>query len=335
MATVIAGPTFKPGIYFDIPPEEYHAAPGLSHSGMKDLMVSPLRYWHLHINPDREPVEPTAEMVLGTAVHALALEPESFDQRYIQELDASDIEGCLVTMADLRGWATSKGLSFTARTKEDMVQVIRTFCDKQRVKFPPIFDLLKRDHEERTAGRVQLNKERFHRVVGAADSLLREQEIQAFLGNGKPEVSIFATDPETGVLLKARMDWVSPGCTLDLKTFTQMRGRSIDDSVARAIFYEGYYRQAYYYTLLRALVGSKVTKFVFGFVESEQPHEVRIRQLSPKGHGEAHAYWERAHLEVQQLIQCYAYCQQRFGSDPWRSEQEVELLRDEELPGLG
>lgn len=131
------------------------------------------------------------------------------------------------------------------------------------------------------------------------------------------------------------MDWVSPSCTLDLKTFTQMRGRSIDDSVARAIYYEGYYRQAYFYTLLRSLSGSKVSKFVFGFVESEQPHEVRIRQLAAKGHGEAHAYWERARLEVQQCIRAYAYCQERFGSEPWRSEQEVELLRDEELPGLG
>jgi hypothetical protein len=223
-----------------------------------------------------------------------------------------------------------RDLPTTAKLKSELVQRV---LDHDPAA--PVLDVLLALHAEKTTGMTLLDKDSWYRASGATEALLNEPGIKTILQSGNAEVSIFAVDPDTGVLLKARMDWVSPSCTLDLKTFTQMRGRSIDDSVARAIFYEGYYRQAYYYTLLRSLVGSKVTKFVFGFVESEQPHEVRIRQLAAKGHGEAHAYWERARLEVQQSIQGYAYCQQRFGSDPWRSEQEVELLRDEELPGLG
>ena len=292
MSTAITGPTFKPGIYFDIPAEEYHAAPGLSHSGMKDLMVSPLRYWYLHINPNRPQDKQTPEMKFGTALHCSVLEPEQFRKRYACEVTEEDFPGCLVTMDHLKAWLRDRSISTTAKLKSELVQRVLDYDPEA-----PILDVLLALHAEKTCGMELLDKDSWYRASGATEALMEEPAIKEILQSGNAEVSIFAVDPETGVLLKARMDWVSPSCTLDLKTFTQMRGRSIDDSVARAIFYEGYYRQAYFYTLLRSLAGSKVSRFVFGFVESDQPHEVRIRQLSEKGHGEAHAYWERARLD--------------------------------------
>jgi hypothetical protein len=43
---------------------------------MKDLAVSPLRYWHLNLNPNRPPRIETPEMQFGTALHCLVLEGE-------------------------------------------------------------------------------------------------------------------------------------------------------------------------------------------------------------------------------------------------------------------
>lgn len=63
--------------------DEYHAAPGISKSKLDDIADCPLRYWQRHINPEREPEEPTASLVLGDAIHTAVLEPDSFASRYM------------------------------------------------------------------------------------------------------------------------------------------------------------------------------------------------------------------------------------------------------------
>jgi hypothetical protein len=67
------------------------------------------------------------------------------------------------------------------------------------------------------------------------------------------------------------------------------------------------------------------------FVESDQPHEVRIRQLMPKVGGEVNMYWEHARIEVRDLIRKYANCLVRFGGSPWRDQQEIQALTDEDV----
>jgi len=325
--------TFAPGIYYDVPATEYHAAPGLSNSGMKDLAISPLRYWHLHINPNRESKESDA-MDLGTAFHCAVLEPEKFASSYVRSIAAADYEGCLITMDDLREWAKGQGITFTARTKADMVKVIQTFCRNQGVAEPPILDILRQAHTAQHQGKTELSREEWDRVHGMAEALRSEKSIAPILKEGRAEVCVFARDPATGVLLKSRLDWISDATTVDLKSFSQKNGRSIDRSVTAAIAYESYYRQGYFYTLLRSLHGVKKQKSVMAFVESDTPHEVRIKEFTPVALGEANVYWGRAKLEVQSLIKTYAWYQKEFGTAPWRAAQTIEVLRDEELPNL-
>lgn len=77
-------PTIAPGIYPDISNEDYHRGPGVSKSGL-DLIVerSPLHYWDMVLNPDRPKIEPTPQMVMGSAMHKYVLEPLSFDDEFI------------------------------------------------------------------------------------------------------------------------------------------------------------------------------------------------------------------------------------------------------------
>ena len=62
--------------------EEYHAHPAIGASGLKLLARSPLHYWAAYIDPEREPMQPTAAMSLGTATHCAVLEPHRFDDLY-------------------------------------------------------------------------------------------------------------------------------------------------------------------------------------------------------------------------------------------------------------
>lgn len=63
--------------------EEYHAAAGISKSKLDDIAECPAKYWQRHENPEREPEEPTASLVLGDAIHTAVLEPDSFASRYM------------------------------------------------------------------------------------------------------------------------------------------------------------------------------------------------------------------------------------------------------------
>jgi len=303
----------------ELPAAQYHAIPALSNSGMKDLMVSPLRYWHLHVNPERTERKETPEMALGTALHCAVLEATAFDARYACEVDESDFADCLDTMDDLRSWLRDKGITPKGTRKAEVVQqVVAAGCDL------PILEVELAAFAEATQGKAVLSKCDFARVTGMRDALMAEPQMQSLLSTGNPEVSLFQVDPDTGVPLKARMDWCRTGLTLDLKTFSQSRGRSIDRSVADAIFYEAYYRQAAFYHRIRG--GGR---FVFAFVESDPPHEVRIKALEP-----GHIYWNRAQIEISSLIDTYAEYRGRFGERPWRDQRAIETLADEDIPAL-
>lgn len=79
----------KPGVYSDISNEAYHGGPGISKSGLDLIHRSPL-----HFNAvvtaanDRQP---TPAQALGTAAHAIILEPAEFTKNYCLALRRQDV----------------------------------------------------------------------------------------------------------------------------------------------------------------------------------------------------------------------------------------------------
>jgi exodeoxyribonuclease VIII len=72
----------KPGGYADIPNDAYHGGTGISKSGLDKIAKTPAHYYAAYLDPNREPREPTKAMILGSAYHALVLEPEEFKKDY-------------------------------------------------------------------------------------------------------------------------------------------------------------------------------------------------------------------------------------------------------------
>lgn len=325
----------------DTPAEvTYFNTPGLSNSGMKDLAVSPLRYWHLHVNPDRKLVEPTPQMIFGSALHCAFLEGETkFDQRYARELDQADFENLLVTVDDIRAFIRDKGFTPSGTKKEVLIGQAQGIDPQVR-----IWSDMESLHEIMHAGKTLISSDDWTRLQGCLTALRQGPVVMSIMESGEPEVPLFVKDEESGVNLKAKLDWVTPKLTLDLKTFVQMRGKSIDKSVADAIWYENYHRQAALYSRIRQIKRhgfmdgpggkKKMPDFVMVFVESEPPHEVRIKAIRPTTAGQPNMYWMRANSEINSLIWRYAEYTKRFGDKPWIEGQAIEPLMDEELPGL-
>lgn len=65
----------KPGIYYDLSNEDYHAAPGISVSGLKAILRSPAHFKSAEH-------QSTRAMEIGSAIHCAALEPERFAEMY-------------------------------------------------------------------------------------------------------------------------------------------------------------------------------------------------------------------------------------------------------------
>lgn len=323
----------------DITNAEHHAIRALSNSGMKDLAVSPLRYWYRWINPAPKPEaeEETTAQKMGSALHCAVLESEeALESRYARALDPSDWPVCLDTIQEIRGYITDKGEKPKGTRKDEVIaQALEVM--KRIGEAVPILQVEQGRFLAANEGKTILHPDEWERLAGMALALSEEPALKPILRSGKPEVSMLARDPETGVLLKARLDWMAPTVTLDLKTFTVKRGGSIDKAIHDAIYFEGYYKQAYFYDLVRRLAtgaGHDRIDFVNAFVESDQPHETRIIKQIPKRGGSVNMYWETARIEVRQMIRLYADCLAKFGNDPWREKQEIQTLADEDIRQL-
>jgi hypothetical protein len=78
-----------PGVHHNVLNEDYHAAHGVSKSGLDQIARSPKHYFARYLVENRPQFEPTPAMIAGTIAHTAVLEPEKFDQQYQVGPDAA------------------------------------------------------------------------------------------------------------------------------------------------------------------------------------------------------------------------------------------------------
>lgn len=78
-----------PGVYDNITNEQYHGGPGISKSGLDLIHRSPMHY-HFATTAANDN-QPTPAQAIGTAFHALLLEPALFAQTYCLGLRRQDV----------------------------------------------------------------------------------------------------------------------------------------------------------------------------------------------------------------------------------------------------
>ena len=69
--------------------------PELSSSQIKDVLRTPAHFYAKHMAVDKKTNAPTLNMLLGTVVHSLLLEPDRFDSEYVvsQKFDRRTKQG--------------------------------------------------------------------------------------------------------------------------------------------------------------------------------------------------------------------------------------------------
>jgi len=130
--------------------------------------------------------------------------------------------------------------------------------------------------EQRAAGKVLISPDRASLVDGMAEAVLAHPTARAlFEQDGNAEASVFATDPDTGVELRARFDYRA-AINVDLKTTSK---EASPDGFIKSVMNFGYDVQEAHYGDVDEIVTGERRPFVFVVVETDAPHLVGVHQL--------------------------------------------------------
>lgn len=158
-----------PGL-FRLSERVYRNAPGVSQSVLKPLMKSPD---HCREAMDEER-KPTKAMLMGTAMHTFLLEPDSFGpglSHWIRPQTYTNAKG------EESPW------NMRSKTCKAWVE------EKQRIKNIPVF-----------------SEEEMENVAGMVAKIRGHECAKHLFEGGISELAAFYVDPETELLLKARID---------------------------------------------------------------------------------------------------------------------------------
>lgn len=347
-----------PGIYFGMDEATYHAAPAFSASGIKDINVSPLRFYlRSWMNPNREPdEEDTPAKILGTACHVAVLEGmEAFQAAYALKPDPSDYPDALATGKDLKAACKALGLKQNG-TLEEMSARIREVD-----AVVPLWVEIVEAFERENAGKIVLTPKQWADVHMAALVISRMPSVRSVFSGGRSEVSIFWE--ASGIPMKARLDYLKPGAIGDLKTFANINEREIKEAVAGEVARNRYFIQPIVYTAavvaakkmfatsgmdavhgdvdaawLREVMASKHHKFSFVFMQTGGvPDTIKrdwVKHERYGGQGQTtNAYWTKGELAVREGLSRFKRCMETFGPDtPWIIDHQGRAFRDEEFP---
>lgn len=127
-------------------------------------------------------------------------------------------------------------------------------------------------------GRIPVHRGDLLAASKIAAAVRRHPLAGAIFATGRPEVTMYWIDDETGITCRGRIDWVHPRALVDLKT-TRYGGSDPGAFGRSAASYEYPMQAAHYIDGWAALTG-QVLPFVSVVVEVEPPHLVTVGQYS-------------------------------------------------------
>lgn len=169
-----------------------------------------------------------------------------------------------------------------------------------------------RDHAL-TMGAIPLTRPEHAQVAAMTEAVLNHPLAAALLADGQPELSVFTTDPETGVELRTRPDWIG-SVIVDLKTTVNANPADFD-RIAWTYHYE---QQAAWYLdeVARAGIIPDDDRLLFVNVEKSPPYLVSVTELDAEA-------LRIGRTRNREAINTYARC---LATDTWPGYPAVEHL---------
>jgi hypothetical protein len=158
---------------------------------------------------------------------------------------------------------------------------------------------------QRTAGLTPISPKDMAAVDAMAESVLAHPVARELLEQeGNAEASVFATDPDTGVRMRARFDFLpnfmqDNPCTVDLKTTAKS---AAPEEFAKTVAGFGYHiQQEWYLHAYGIAAGDFTARMKFVVVETAAPYLVGVYELAPE-------FAELALARVRKALATYKVC---------------------------
>lgn len=243
------------GIYFDLSNEDYHNDPAVSCSNVKNLLVSPMKYWrNSPLNPNRKSKETQAQKI-GTALHCYLMEREKFEQDYII-LPKLEIDSDFYR-------SESQKSDFELNFQMPKTKTAKTF--------------------KYIGGKIALTSEEFADIKEKVDYFESLETAGSLFKDGFAEVSVFWQDLETGIMCKCRFDYLTTNYAADYKSIADIKKMTYqicdyDYYIQQAYYLEGLQQfinnpkhnlNSPYKEFVNELVENNPTAFIFAFQDKE------------------------------------------------------------------
>jgi exodeoxyribonuclease VIII len=244
---------------------DYHAIKALSNSSLSVLKRSPTEFYKRFVTGEMKGQE-TEAMLLGSAVHMLALEPERFDAQYVV------LEGPI-----------------NPTTKKPY--------GRDTIKFKDWLDSLAIEPD-----RHVLISSEFAESLAIAKAFQSHPTIAAIMASRAEKLfeseyaMLWVEDDGSELDLKCKIDFVCPSERLivDLKTTSDPSPYAWSWSAEDF----GYHRQAAIYSDAMEAKYGEPFKFLFGVVRSKEPYEAAVYELDAES-------IQRGRVEYEALIEEY------------------------------
>ena len=130
--------------------------------------------------------------------------------------------------------------------------------------------------EAYAAGRAPMLAHEYARAEAAANAVRNHELAGPIFAEGRAEVSAYATDPDTGIPLRARIDWITPdGYLIDLKTARSGEPYAFERA-GRGWGYE--VQAAHYCHVYHLATGKRPAGYRLVTVEVDAPHLVDVHE---------------------------------------------------------
>lgn len=249
-------PLPAPGIYFGMPFEQYRALPALGSHGIGDIMASPMLFYSRHEwlseiarKQAAKPENPASAMtkLIGHAYHCRILEGrEAYAAQYACELAPEDCKGAIESTDEIKAAIKALGSKPVGKVpdelpggtayeraakKDDWIDQLEALDKAGQFK---IMARLVAAHRQANAGKQFLPFDAHEQIEIAAAMIEADPEARKAFRNGYPEVTLIWHCRETGVPMKARVDYLKLKAAVDLKSF-DARARSPEEAIKRTI----------------------------------------------------------------------------------------------------
>ena len=301
------------GVYFGLDEAEYHADPSLGSTDIRRLRNVPYDWWwHSAYNP---------------------LRPKNGDDYQIVRKGDGRPVGKAIHSLVLYG-ADAFEMAYVRRPEH-----IKKMTEKLAATIAP-------------AGQMILHADDYDRAVIAAATICANPALRNAFSGGFSEVSVFWVGEFEGrrIPMKARLDYMRPRATVDLKSIRNSRDLPFVEASRRRIAEARYDIQAEHYNtgrraaralvaldavydcpdtaLLKRIVAIDEWAYVIVFFQADDAPLTWATSLSP-----LNQILTIANANAAQALANYVACAERFGFDnPWLISEPVEEIDINDLP---